>query len=133
MKRSASTESFNTYNEFAGLDYNKNGNLERAEWHWSNVSFTQRDTNRDGRISQAEFSAGGRLAEHGDGAGRRHADGARQFAAALDRHQHHGSRGRRDHLQLPGPDPDERQRAGRRGRRPAPPAAAWRMIRRSRT
>jgi hypothetical protein len=52
-------ESFNTYNEFAGLDYNRNGSLERAEWHWSNVSFTSRDTNRDGVISQEEFNAAG--------------------------------------------------------------------------
>lgn len=54
-----SNESFNTYNEFAGLDYNRNGRLERGEWHWSNVSFTSRDTNRDGVLSQAEFDAGG--------------------------------------------------------------------------
>lgn len=52
-------ESFNTHDEFAGLDYNRNGSLERAEWHWSNVSFTSRDTNRDGVISQAEFNAAG--------------------------------------------------------------------------
>lgn len=54
-----SNESFNTYNEFAGLDYNRNGRLERGEWHWSNMSFTSRDTNRDGVLSQAEFDAGG--------------------------------------------------------------------------
>jgi Ca2+-binding EF-hand superfamily protein len=51
--------SFNTYNEFAGLDYDRNGILERGEWHWSNASFSQRDTNRDGRISRAEFEASG--------------------------------------------------------------------------
>lgn len=54
-----SQESFDTYNEFTGLDYNRNGSIERNEWHWSNVSFTQRDTNRDGRISQAEFNVAG--------------------------------------------------------------------------
>ena len=52
-------ESFDTYDEFAGLDYNRDGNIERNEWHWSNVSFTSRDTNRDGRISQAEFNTAG--------------------------------------------------------------------------
>ena len=52
-------ESFDTYDEFAGLDYNRDGNLDRNEWHWSNVSFSSRDTNRDGRISQAEFNTAG--------------------------------------------------------------------------
>lgn len=46
-----SQPNFNTYDEFANLDYNRNGRLERNEWHWSNLSFTQRDTNRDGIIS----------------------------------------------------------------------------------
>jgi hypothetical protein len=55
----SSSTSFNTYDEFAGLDYNRNGALERGEWHWSNTSFSQRDTNRDGRISQEEFRASG--------------------------------------------------------------------------
>ena len=54
-----SQESFDTYNEFAGLDYNRDGSIDRNEWHWSNVSFTSRDTNRDGRISQAEFNSAG--------------------------------------------------------------------------
>ncbi len=52
-------ESFDTYDEFAGLDYNRDGNIDRNEWHWSNVSFSSRDTNRDGRISQAEFNSAG--------------------------------------------------------------------------
>ena len=51
--------SLDTYDEFAGLDYDRNGTLSRAEWHWSNVSFTQRDTNRDGAISKREFDASG--------------------------------------------------------------------------
>lgn len=48
-----------TWNEFQNLDFDRNGNLSRAEWHWSNLSFTQRDTNRDGIISQREFEAAG--------------------------------------------------------------------------
>ena len=48
-----------TYDEFANLDYDRDGRLERAEWHWSNASFTQRDTNRDGILSRAEFDRSG--------------------------------------------------------------------------
>jgi hypothetical protein len=48
-----------TRNEFQNLDYDRNGNLSRAEWHWSNLSFTQRDTNRDGIISPREFEVSG--------------------------------------------------------------------------
>lgn len=55
-----STENFTTSNEFTSLDYDRNGSLDRPEWHWSNASFNARDTNRDGRITAAEFeSAGG--------------------------------------------------------------------------
>jgi Ca2+-binding EF-hand superfamily protein len=52
-------ESFDTYNEFQSLDYDRDGNLARNEWHWSNASFTARDSNRDGRISRAEFETAG--------------------------------------------------------------------------
>ena len=52
-----SQPSFSTYNEFQGLDYDRNGALTRNEWHWSNYTFTQADTNRDGRISAQEFEA----------------------------------------------------------------------------
>jgi Ca2+-binding EF-hand superfamily protein len=52
-------ESFDTYNEFQSLDYDRDGNLARNEWHWSNASFMARDTNRDGRISSAEFETAG--------------------------------------------------------------------------
>jgi YD repeat-containing protein len=51
--------SMDSYDEFGGLDYDRNGSLSRAEWHWSNQSFTQRDTNRDGMISKREFDASG--------------------------------------------------------------------------
>ena len=54
-----SQESLSTYNEFNNLDYNRNGKLERAEWHWSNASFMQRDTNRDGVISPQELESSG--------------------------------------------------------------------------
>jgi Ca2+-binding EF-hand superfamily protein len=54
-----SQPSLSTYNEFNNLDYNRNGRLERAEWHWSNVSFQQRDTNRDGVISPQELENSG--------------------------------------------------------------------------
>lgn len=54
-----SQPNFTTYNEFAGLDYNRNGTIDRNEWHWSNLSFSQRDTNRDGRISPSEFQVSG--------------------------------------------------------------------------
>ncbi len=57
-----SDASFNTYDEFANLDYDRDGRLERGEWHWSNLSFTQRDTNRDGILSRAEFDRSGRRA-----------------------------------------------------------------------
>jgi len=54
-----SQPSFSTYNEFQGLDYDRSGSLSRAEWHWSNQSFIQRDTNRDGVISRQEFENSG--------------------------------------------------------------------------
>ena len=50
---------YDTWDEFASLDYDRDGMLARDEWHWSNVSFTRRDSNRDGRLSRQEFSAGG--------------------------------------------------------------------------
>lgn len=54
-----SQPSFNTYDEFNNLDYNRNDRLERAEWHWSNNSFLQRDVNRDGVISRNELQSSG--------------------------------------------------------------------------
>jgi Ca2+-binding EF-hand superfamily protein len=54
-----SQPSLSTYDEFNNLDYNRNGRLERSEWHWSNNSFVQRDTNRDGIISRQELESSG--------------------------------------------------------------------------
>ena len=54
-----STPSRDTYDEFATIDNNGNSSIERNEWQWSTTSFTQRDTNRDGRLSRREFDASG--------------------------------------------------------------------------
>ncbi|HJU44490.1 MAG TPA: hypothetical protein VJ691_16805 [Vicinamibacterales bacterium] len=52
--------SFDTWDQFTNLDFDRSGTLNRAEWHWSNASFAQRDRNRDGVISRQEFeNAGG--------------------------------------------------------------------------
>ena len=48
-----------TWDQFAALDYDRNGSLSRDEWHWSAASFNQRDGNRDGRLSRNEFGASG--------------------------------------------------------------------------
>jgi Ca2+-binding EF-hand superfamily protein len=53
------TSSFDTWDQFQNLDYDRNGTLSRAEWHWSNASFTNRDRNRDGIISRQEFDVSG--------------------------------------------------------------------------
>jgi YD repeat-containing protein len=54
-----SQASLDTFDEYNNLDFDRDGRLERAEWHWSNASFTQRDTNRDGILSRAEFDRAG--------------------------------------------------------------------------
>ena len=48
-----------TYDQFAGIDYDRSGTIARDEWHWSNTSFNQRDTNGDGTLSRREFDAAG--------------------------------------------------------------------------
>ena len=47
------------YDQFASLDYNRDGTLARNEWHWSGASFTQRDLDRNGVLSQREFNSAG--------------------------------------------------------------------------
>jgi hypothetical protein len=44
-----------TWDQFAGLDYDRNGSIARDEWHWSLGSFDKRDLNRDGALSRREF------------------------------------------------------------------------------
>jgi len=61
--------SLDTYDQFNNLDYDRNGSLARAEWHWSNLSFTERDTNRDGIISRREFESAGGAPVIGSSAG----------------------------------------------------------------
>ena len=51
--------SFDTWDQFTNLDFDRNGSLNRAEWHWSNASFVSRDRNRDGIISRQEFEVAG--------------------------------------------------------------------------
>ena len=48
-----------TYDQFASLDYDRNGTVSRDEWHWSSASFTQRDLDANGVLSQREFEAMG--------------------------------------------------------------------------
>ncbi len=54
-----SLPSVDTFDEFADLDDNRNQMIDRAEWHWSNASFSSRDTDRDGRLSRREFDNSG--------------------------------------------------------------------------
>jgi Ca2+-binding EF-hand superfamily protein len=49
----------NGYDDFANLDYNRNGAIDRGEWHASLGSFNRRDLNRDGVLSRREFEATG--------------------------------------------------------------------------
>ena len=70
--------SFDTYDEFQSLDYNRNGTIERNEWHWSRPSFAELDANRDGVISRRE------LEDSGVGSGEGQAPGVRpRFAWTL--------------------------------------------------
>ena len=48
-----------TWDQFANLDYNRNGSVARDEWHWSGTAFDARDTNRDGVLSRREFDVSG--------------------------------------------------------------------------
>jgi Ca2+-binding EF-hand superfamily protein len=48
-----------TWDEFANLDFDRNGAIARNEWHWSLGSFTSRDLDRNGVLSRREFEASG--------------------------------------------------------------------------
>jgi Ca2+-binding EF-hand superfamily protein len=43
--------------QFASLDVDGNGRVERNEWHWSAGSFASRDANGDGALSRREYAA----------------------------------------------------------------------------
>jgi hypothetical protein len=65
-----STASLDTYDQFQNLDYDRNGSLSRAEWHWSNATFASRDRNRDGMLSRQEFDVAGGSPAQASAAGR---------------------------------------------------------------
>ena len=65
-----SMPSFDTWDQFQNLDYDRNGSLSRAEWHWSNGAFAAQDRNRDGIISRQEFDVSGGAPVTGAAAGR---------------------------------------------------------------
>jgi hypothetical protein len=43
------------FDQFASLDVNRNGRIDRNEWHWSSGSFSSRDANGDGALSRREY------------------------------------------------------------------------------
>ena len=43
-------------NQFASLDFDRNGVLSQEEWHWSRRTFDERDSNGDGVLSRREFN-----------------------------------------------------------------------------
>jgi hypothetical protein len=63
------SSSFDTWDQFQHLDYDRNGSLSRAEWHWSNASYLARDRNRDGILSRQEFDIAGGAPAAGTAAG----------------------------------------------------------------
>jgi Ca2+-binding EF-hand superfamily protein len=58
-----------TWDQFANLDYDRNGGLARNEWHWSATSFNQRDLDRNGILTRREYEATGGNAGAGSAAG----------------------------------------------------------------
>jgi Ca2+-binding EF-hand superfamily protein len=54
---------------FRDVDADGNGSITRGEWTGSAASFTRLDTNRDGRLSRAEFAAYRREIGNGNGNG----------------------------------------------------------------
>lgn len=48
-----------SWDQFANLDYNRNGTIDRNEWHASLGRFNARDLNRDGVLSRQEFEVTG--------------------------------------------------------------------------
>ena len=99
-----------TWDQFANLDYNRNGSVTRDEWHWSRAAFDSRDTNRDGILSRREFEVAGGAPVGTSGFG--NANRARERAAAVDRRGCRRARGRRDHGGRQRFHSDERQRTG---------------------
>ena len=62
-----------TWDQFASLDYDRNGALSRDEWHWSARSFNLRDADRDGTLSRQEFAGAGGSPEDEGGTQQRRA------------------------------------------------------------
>ena len=60
-----------TWDQFATLDFDRNGSIGRNEWHWSLGSFNQRDLDRDGVLTRREFEATGGSSAVGTSGGSR--------------------------------------------------------------
>ena len=119
-----------TWDQFASLDYNRNGSLARDEWHWSATSFNRHDTNRDGMLSRQEFAAGGGAPDAVGTAGTQQQRTVRvNGTAALDRLGHHRARRRHADARRERQRAAERRCAGRGQRRPARRRTAARPMR----